>query len=57
MPLGGGTINMPTGPMADISHDDWASFWRHIDDYFSSGADNEIEDVLAYVTFPDPWPP
>ncbi len=48
---------MPTGPMADISHDDWASFWRHIDDYFSSGADNEIEDVLAYVTFPDPWPP
>ncbi|MCF2142813.1 MAG: hypothetical protein K9W42_03860 [Candidatus Heimdallarchaeota archaeon] len=39
------------------SHDDWASFWSHLDDYFSSGADNEIEDVLAYVTFPDPWPP
>ncbi len=38
-------------------HEDWEIFWNYMDDYFSAGADNEVEDVLSNVVFPDPWSP
>ncbi|MHA1400798.1 MAG: hypothetical protein ACTSQE_10675 [Candidatus Heimdallarchaeaceae archaeon] len=33
---------------------DWADLWNYLDDYFSSGEENEVEDMLKYCDFPAP---
>jgi len=34
---------------------DWKDLWSYLDDYFSSGEENEVEDMLNFVNFPDPY--
>ncbi len=34
---------------------DWKDLWTYLDDYFSSGEENEVEDMLNFVNFPDPY--
>lgn len=35
---------------------DWSGIWGYLDDYYNSANEHKIEDLLAYYTFPDPYP-